>query len=187
MSSLAPGLLVATPKLQSPDFVGSVVLMVEHSPEGALGFVVNRLCDTKLRSVFEQLEMPLEEMLSPVPVMHGGPVASQTGWVVFESALSIGSRDDVLQVTDHLAVSASKDVLLDAARGLFDGRAMLVQGYAGWGAGQLESEMAAGAWLPVDLDAGILFETPLDRRWAATLKLLGVHPASIAHQSIAQA
>ena len=187
MSSLAPGLLVATPMLRDPNFVGTVVLLVEHSEEGALGFVVNRLCETQLRSVFERLEMPVDEMHTQVPVMLGGPVASQTGWVVFESQSAVDQRDDVLQVTDRLAVSASKEVLLEAARGSFDGRAMLVQGYAGWGAGQIEAEVAAGVWLPVDLEEDILFDTPLDKRWAATLRRLGVHPASISQTVAAQA
>lgn len=187
MTTLAPGLLVATPTLRDPNFAGSVVLMVEHSEDGALGFVVNRLCPTELRSVFEQLQMPLDQLLTPVPVLVGGPVAAQTGWVVFESPESVHEREDVLHVTDHLAVSASKEVLLDAARGSFSGRAVLVQGYAGWGPGQLEAELAAGVWLPVELDPNILFDTPLDQRWMASLQRLGIHPASLSRSPVAQA
>src|SRR5689334_4823891 len=83
-SSLAPGFLVAAPILRDPNFAGTVVLMVEHSDQGALGFVVNRVANASLRRVLERLGIPDTPVNNEVPVMIGGPVSTQTGWIVFE-------------------------------------------------------------------------------------------------------
>ena len=85
MSSLAPGFLVAAPILRDPNFAGTVVLMVEHSEQGALGFVVNRVASAGLRKVLGQLGIGDTPVKHEVPVMVGGPVSPQTGWIVFEA------------------------------------------------------------------------------------------------------
>lgn len=187
--SLAPGFLVAAPILRDPNFAGTVVLVVEHSGEGALGFIVNRTASASLRKVLTQLGVGDIPVRCEVPIMVGGPVSPETGWIVFEAqgAHESEPREDVLMVTESLGVSASKQFLLDAVQGKESGRAMLVQGYAGWGPGQLEGELQKGAWIPVDLDARVLFETSADKRWGAALAVLGVHPGSIPSTQIAQA
>src|SRR5688572_10936812 len=189
MSSLAPGFLVAAPILRDPNFAGTVVLMVEHSEQGALGFVVNRIATAGLRKVLGQLGIGDTPVQHEVPVMVGGPVSPQTGWIVFEAptAPGAGERDDVLMVTESLGVSASKQFLIDAVKGERAIRAMLVQGYAGWGPGQLEAELRQGVWIPVDLDARVLFDTAADKRWSAALAVLGIHPAALPRTQIAQA
>jgi len=187
MSTLAPGFLVAAPILRDPNFAGSVVLMVEHSDQGALGFVVNRVATTALEHVLSQLNIGDLAVRTQVPVMLGGPVSPQTGWVVFESPGVSVDREDVLMVTDSLGVSASKQFLIDAVRGETSNRAMLVQGYAGWGPGQLEAELRQGIWIPIDLDSRVLFDTAADRRWSAALSVLGIHPASLPRTQVAQA
>ena len=187
MSSLAPGFLVAAPILRDPNFAGTVVLMVEHSPEGALGFIVNREAAADLRSVLAQLGVGELAVRNEIAVMMGGPVSTETGWIVFESPGEVEPRDDVLMVTSTLGVSASKQFLLDAVQGKSSGRAMLVQGYAGWGPGQLEAELSQGVWIPVDLDARVIFDTSADKRWTAALAVLGVHPAALPRTQIAQA
>ena len=190
MSSLAPGFLVAAPILRDPNFAGTVVLMVEHSEQGALGFVVNRVASVGLRKVLGQLGIGDTPVKHEVPVMVGGPVSPQTGWIVFEAQdrkPEDRERDDVLMVTESLGVSASKQFLIDAVKGDCAIRAMLVQGYAGWGPGQLETELRQGVWIPVDLDARVLFDTAADKRWSAALAVLGIHPAALPRTQIAQA
>jgi putative transcriptional regulator len=189
MSSLAPGFLVAAPILRDPNFAGTVVLMVEHSEQGALGFVVNRVATAGLRKVLGQLGIGDTPVKQEVPVMVGGPVSPQTGWIVFEAlAQNIDkSREDVLMVTESLGVSASKQFLIDAVKDENPMRAMLVQGYAGWGPGQLEMELRQGVWIPVDLDARVLFDTAAEKRWSAALAVLGIHPAALPRTQIAQA
>jgi len=90
-------------------------------------------------------------------------------------------------VTDRLGVSASRQFLIDAVQSETSQRAMLVHGYAGWGPGQLEAELRQGVWIPVDLDARVLFDTEPDARWTAALSVLGIHPASLSHTHVAQA
>jgi putative transcriptional regulator len=187
MSTLAPGFLVAAPILRDPNFAGSVVLMVEHSEHGALGFVVNRVASASLRRVLERLGIKDTPVRHEVPVMLGGPVSTQTGWIVFEAKQLREQREDVLMVTESLGVSASKQFLIDTIKGDATERAMLVHGYAGWGPGQLESEIRQGAWIPVDLDARVIFDTPPDARWTAALSVLGIHPASLPRTHVAQA
>ena len=191
MSSLAPGFLVAAPILRDPNFAGTVVLVVEHSSEGALGFIVNRGANASMRKVLAQLGVGDTPVRAEVPIMVGGPVSPETGWIVFETKAAgdpgAEPREDVLMVTDSLGVSASKQFLIDAVQGKEPGRAMLVQGYAGWGPGQLEAELRQGAWIPVDLDARVIFDTSADKRWTAALAILGVHPAAIPSTQIAQA
>jgi putative transcriptional regulator len=187
MSSLAPGFLVAAPILRDPNFVGSVVLLVEHSERGALGFVVNRVASANLRGVLARLGIEDMPVLQEVPVMLGGPVSKRDGWIVFEAKHLREQREDVLMVTESLGVSASKQFLIDAVRGDATERAMLVHGYAGWGPGQLEAEIGEGAWIPVDLDARVIFDTAPDARWAAALSVLGIHPASLPRTHVAQA
>jgi putative transcriptional regulator len=172
MSSVAPGFLVAAPILRDPHFAGSVVLMVEHSEQGALGFIVNRVAKRGLRLVLDQLGIGDTPVTNEIPVMVGGPVSPKTGWIVF---------------TSRLGVSASKQFLVDAVRGQTACRAMLVHGYAGWGPGQLEDELRAGSWIPVDLDARVIFETLPQSRWTAALAVLGIHPASVPRTHVAQA
>jgi putative transcriptional regulator len=187
MSSIAPGFLVAAPILRDPNFAGTVVLMVEHSVEGALGFIVNRTAVAGLRKILGQLGVGEIPVRHEVPVMLGGPVSPETGWIVFEASGEVEQREDVLMVTDALGVSASKQFLLDAVQGKASGRAMLVQGYAGWGPGQLEREIGQGVWIPVDLDSRVLFDTASDKRWVAALAVLGVHPASLGTAQVASA
>lgn len=187
MSSLAPGFLVAAPILRDPNFAGTVVLVVEHTDDGALGFIVNRAAIVDMRTVLTMLDAGEVQLRTEVPVMVGGPVSPETGWIVFEASGEVEQREDVLMVTPRLGVSASKQLLLDAVQGTAEGRAMLVQGYAGWGPGQLEGELRQGAWIPVDLDARVIFDTPPEKRWVAALAVLGVHPASLPRTQVAQA
>lgn len=187
MSSIAPGFLVAAPILRDPNFAGTVVLMVEHSSEGALGFVVNRDASAGLHNVLAQLGIGELTVRNEIPIMVGGPVSPETGWIVFEARDAVEQREDVLMVTATLGVSASKQFLIDAVQGDASGRAMLVQGYAGWGPGQLEYELRQGVWIPVDLDARVIFDTSSDKRWAAALAVLGVHPAALPRTAVAQA
>jgi putative transcriptional regulator len=184
-SKLAPGFLVAAPSLLDPNFRRSVVLLVDHRPEGSLGFVVNRPADAKLRTMLEPLGLELEhDDVNDSPVLVGGPVNPNTGWVVFEHTGAQAKGDDELvHVSDRIAVSASRELLESLARRGGDERMMLVLGYAGWGPGQLDAEIAQGAWIPIDFDERIVFDTPYDERWSSALRLLGIDPARLALQA----
>ena len=181
-TQLAPGFLVAAPSLLDPSFKRAVVLLVDHRPEGSLGFIVNRPTDASLSATLERIGLSVPEASDEESVvLVGGPVAPQTGWVVFEPSAHTADVDDVVQVTERLAVSASRELLerLVATPRSERGRILLVLGYAGWGAGQLDAELVQGSWIPVDFDERIVFETPYDERWSTALRSLGIDPARL--------
>ncbi|MCB9652635.1 MAG: YqgE/AlgH family protein [Deltaproteobacteria bacterium] len=184
VSELAPGFLVASPSLTDPNFKRSVVLLIDHRPEGSLGFVVNRPAqNVTFRGVVDELGLTPEGYPPPnLPVMVGGPVQPHTGWIVFDPSTAAGTDTDSIKVNDKLRVSASRDFLRDVARERSVSRHLLILGYAGWGAGQLDQEIRQGAWIPVDVTESILFETPWDDRWKGALAALGIEPAHLVGQ-----
>jgi putative transcriptional regulator len=112
------------------------------------------------------------------PVLIGGPVLPDTGWIIFEAG-ERGFGDEVVRVSDRLAVSASRELLEQTVRGRGPEQMLLVLGYAGWGPAQLDAEIAQGAWIPVDLSEKIVFDTPYEERWASALRSLGIDPARL--------
>lgn len=180
-SELSPGLLVAAPSLLDPNFHRSVVLLVDHREEGSLGFVVNRPCDLPLTEVVSAIGLDLPDAgLPDAQVVVGGPVAPETGWVVFEPGAQDEGASEVVHVSERMAVTASRELLGELLTRRDGGRLLVALGYAGWGPGQLDTEIEQGAWIPVGLADEILFETPADERWAAALRTLGIDPARLA-------
>jgi putative transcriptional regulator len=158
------------------------VLLVDHRPEGALGFVINRPANLTLSGMVEALGLrPGSSTLPDSPVLVGGPVAPDTGWLVFEQPPQLDADEQIVQVTQHIAVSASRELLetIVTGSGPVPAKLLLVLGYAGWGPGQLDAEIEHGAWIPVDIDERIVFDAPYDERWALALRTLGIDPARL--------
>jgi putative transcriptional regulator len=178
-------LLIAMPAMQDPNFVKTVTYICEHSDQGALGIVINRPLDMDLGTIFDQLSLdPADPELSRQPVLQGGPVHQERGFVLHEPAESAGGEfDATVAVTDAIRVTTSQDILTAMARGQGPKRALVALGYAGWGAGQLESELVQNAWLSVPASPRIIFDTPFDQRWRESAKLLGIDLATISHQA----
>jgi putative transcriptional regulator len=185
---LSPGFLVASPSLLDPNFHRTVILLVDHGPEGSLGFVVNRPASVVLSNMVVRLGFEEGEGSPPdSPVLVGGPVAPDTGWIIFDDTGFEGDPEGSVQVTEHLAVSASRALLEAVIKGEGPAKLMLALGYAGWGASQLDSEIAQGAWIPADLDESIVFDTPFEQRWTLTLKSVGIDPARFAIMASSEA
>lgn len=179
-STLAPGILVASPTLRCPFFHHAVVLLVDDDDEGSFGFVVNKQSPIDFDDVAEELELKLPSGTEGiVPVLHGGPVSPDTGWIVFDPRGAKRLPDDVILLSDELAISASLSMLQDIASGRAPSRAMLSLGYSGWSPGQLEEEMSDGSWIPIDLDTEILFDLPLASRWDRAVRSLGFDPGML--------
>jgi len=179
-SQLAPGFLVAAPSLLDPNFKRTVVLLVDHRAEGSLGFVVNRPADSTVPSMLERIGLTVpQDAVERSAVLVGGPVAPQTGWVLYEPRTPVLDEDEAVRVSERLSVSASRELLERLVADEQPGRLILVLGYSGWGPGQLDAEIAQGAWIPVDFDERIVFETPYEERWASTLRILGIDPARL--------
>jgi len=175
--SLAPGFLIASPPLGDPNFDRTVVLLALHGDDGALGFVVNRKAPMNLGELLEQADYE-EGHDTDGPVWVGGPVQPQSGWVIIDDP-ELSGGEGIIEVGDRLRVSSSREVFDEiaeqAAAGTLDvSKRMVLLGYSGWAPGQLEGEIARGAWLPTPLEPSILFDTPSDERWEAAYALLGL-------------
>jgi putative transcriptional regulator len=165
--------LIAMPGLDDPNFAQSVTLVCEHNAQGALGIVINKPCPMTLGEVFAQLGLDAtHSRVNGDAVLQGGPVQVDRGFVLH----SPGPRwESTLPVSDRLHLTTSRDVLDALARGEGPEAVVVALGYAGWEAGQLESEMSQNAWLTVPMDERLLFETPIEQRWQAAGRLLGVN------------
>ena len=164
--------LIAMPNMADPNFHESVTFICEHNAQGALGIVINRPMTVVLDDVFKQLSLTAHDRdTGGSPVYLGGPVATERGFVIHEPH---GSWESTLKVSESLGVTTSRDILEAVAGGKGPQRCFVALGYAGWTAGQLEDEMKNNAWLSTPADARIIFDTPVELRWQAAAKLLGV-------------
>jgi len=173
--------LIAMPAMADPNFSGSVVYICDHSDRGALGLVINRPTDLVLSALFDRIDLKLEiAPLKDSPVLFGGPVQTERGFVLH---VPPGVYSSTLQVTPEISLTTSKDVLEAVAEGSGPDKMLVTLGYAGWGAGQLEGEIAANAWLTVDAEPDVIFDTPADERYGAALKLLGIDSGQLSGQA----
>ena len=173
--------LIAMPGLSDESFSRSVVYLCEHSERGALGLVINKPSDMTLKSLFDKVDLPLRrEDLSQVPVFQGGPVHTERGFVLHES---LKPEDDTsnesiyastMTIPGGLEMTTSRDVLEALSTGAGPRRVLISLGYAAWGQGQLESEIAENSWLTVQADPLVIFDTPIDQRYDRALSLLGL-------------
>ncbi len=174
-------LLIAMPAMADPNFVRTVTYICEHTDQGALGIVINRPLDMDMGEVFEQLSLqPADAQAAKQIVMRGGPVQTERGFVLHEP---VRKWDSTVEVSDTVHLTTSQDILTALAEGTGPKRSLMALGYAGWGAGQLESEMVANAWLSVPASAQILFDTPIEARWTAAAGLLGINVATMSSEA----
>ncbi|MGH8161259.1 MAG: YqgE/AlgH family protein [Gammaproteobacteria bacterium] len=179
--ALAGKLLLATPSLLDPNFARSVILVCEHNADGALGLVINRRLPIRLGEVLARLNLPTGfDSLKTRPLFSGGPVESARGFVLHD-APQIGT--DSLALGETLAVSASESVLSAIARGEGPGRFMLVLGYSGWGAGQLEREFADDAWFAAPATPEVIFDTAVEDRWRRAAASIGLDLSRLSNES----
>jgi putative transcriptional regulator len=174
--SLAPTLLLAMPQMQDPNFARSVVLLCRHESEGAMGLIVNRPTGTRVSEVVDFGTPPQRD--NGLQIWEGGPVDRRRGWLL----LGYDPRsEEALRVSEQIYVSGSLDVLRHAVESDPDAAhvSRFLLGYAGWGGGQLESELAASAWLTVEVSHGLVFDTAPEHMWEAAIRSLGIDPYSL--------
>ena len=176
--SFAPTLLIAMPQLQDKNFTRSVILLCEHSGNGAIGFVVNRPTDLRAAQAVA-LDPPVQGD-SGLMLWSGGPVEPQRGFLLLGDDPGVDNSE---QIADGFHLTASVDVLrrlLEVTPDeLAHRRCRLLLGYAGWSAGQLDRELAASAWLSAPPDADLVFETPAEDMWERAIRSLGVDPMAL--------
>ncbi|HEY3431497.1 MAG TPA: YqgE/AlgH family protein [Rhodocyclaceae bacterium] len=169
--------LIAMPAMADPNFSRTLTYVCEHTPDGALGIIVNRPTDMDLATLFEQVDIPLErEDFSGRPVYYGGPVQNDRGFVLHKPN---GIWQSSLQVLDGLALTSSRDILVSMGSEGTPSDFIMALGYAGWSAGQLEWELSQNAWLTVPASADIIFGMSPEARLPAAMQLLGVDFANL--------
>ena len=191
--------LIAMPGLEDATFAKSVVYLCEHSERGALGLVINKPSELSMTGLFDKVDLPLHRQdLIDAPVLQGGPVHTERGFVLHEAMIANppepATETDALNAVSEptaapesvyastmtipggLEMTTSKDVLEALSTGAGPRRVLISLGYAAWGEGQLESELAENSWLTVAADAQVIFDTPIEQRYERAMALLGLAP-----------
>lgn len=173
--------LIAMPGLTDESFSRSVIYLCEHSERGALGLVINKPSDINLKVLFEKIELHLASPeIGSAPVFQGGPVQTERGFVLHEAMVSDSQNPNesiyasTMTIPGGLEMTTSKDVLEALATGGGPRKVLVSLGYAAWGEGQLESELAENSWLTVGADPAVIFDTPIEQRYDKALMLLGL-------------
>ena len=180
--NLANHFLIAMPSMLDPVFGGTVIYLCEHNAGGALGVIINKPTDMMMDVLLERIDLEIQVVadapasampMDKKPVMFGGPVQVERGFVLHAP---LGPFSSMMKVTDDIALTTSKDVLEAVAAGNGPLRILVSLGCSGWGAGQLEQEIARNGWLTVPADPDIIFDLPIEARFHAAMGLLGFDP-----------
>jgi len=167
-TSLAGQLLVASPEMGDPRFQHTVILMVHHDEHGALGIVINRpLDELPLAKLMQALGQDSNGFEGQVRIFSGGPVEPQVGFVVHSTEYH---RTGTIDIDGHVAMTSSPDVLRDIGRNAGPRQQLVAFGYAGWGPGQLEGELALGGWFTVPEDPTLVFDADRQKLWDELVK-----------------
>lgn len=172
-------LLISTPAMGDSRFSHAVIYLCAHAPEGAFGLVLNRpVAGLALASVLEQLDIPFTKPLPDKPVLAGGPVETERGFVLFRAG--DGMAPDSERLADGLSLTSSPAILTAIARGEGPSDWLLALGYAGWGPGQVEAEIAQNGWLTCDAEDALIFSNaPGVAVWLAALRSMGIDPPGL--------
>ena len=165
-------LLVAMPAMRDPRFTRTVIYMCAHTDDGAMGLVINRLVGSlSFPDLLQQLGIPTSPASEHIRIRNGGPVETGRGFVLH----SADYHDDAtMKVGDTVGLTATLDILRDIASGQGPKRSLLALGYAGWGPGQLDSEIQSNAWLCVPADDELIFDDKLTDKWERSIGKIGV-------------
>jgi len=169
--SLCNHFLIAMPSMQDTSFAHSVTYICEHSSEGAMGIVINNPMPMTLHEIFAQMDLTVSPNQGHQPVVAGGPVQQERGFVLHTGDAEWHST---LKVSPDISLTASRDIITAIAEGKGPKEYLVALGYAGWGEGQLEAEIAANSWLTVPASKHIIFDTPFEQRWTSAAQALGI-------------
>jgi putative transcriptional regulator len=165
---LAGQLLIASPAMGDPRFDHTVILMVRHNQEGALGIVINRPIGSRpLAALLHALGENESPATENVTVYRGGPVEAERGFVIHSAEYH---RTETLDIDGRVAMTASVDVLRDIASKSGPLKSLIAFGYAGWGPGQLETELARNAWFTAPEDPALVFDDDRDQVWEHAMR-----------------
>ena len=176
IDDLSGQFLIAMPGMGDQRFAQSVVYLCAHSEEGAMGLIVNKPTpEVRFSDLLEQLDIKPGPGIRDIRVYFGGPVENSRGFVLHTSDYTSGEA--TLEVDEALSMTASLDVLEEIAAGRGPASSLLALGYAGWGPGQLEAEIADNGWLTSEARPDIIFGRANEHKWTAAIRALGIDPS----------
>ena len=171
-TNLTNHFLIAMPGLLDPNFYQTVTYICAHNEEGAMGIVINRPLTIDLGEVLNQMDLkPSNEQIENIPIYHGGPVQADRGFVLHRPDKEWQSS---IHISQDIGMTTSRDILQAIAKGRGPEKSLIALGYAGWAAGQLETEIKENAWLSGPADSDIIFNLPYEQRWESAARLLGI-------------
>ncbi|WP_049723898.1 YqgE/AlgH family protein [Gilvimarinus polysaccharolyticus] len=172
LGSLRNQFLIAMPGMSDPHFAHSVTYICEHNADGAMGLIINHPLGLALSDIFEQLELTENNPSGHAQVLAGGPVSTERGFVLHPHTTQ--QWQSTAELSTEICLTTSGDILKSLAEGTGPAHYLVALGYAGWGGDQLEQEIADNAWLTVPANPQILFHTPVEQRWSAAARYLGI-------------
>lgn len=189
LDSLKGQFLIATPDMADERFAGTVIYLVAHGEDGAMGLVVNQpMPDMHLSDILEEIDMGenaesirISPNLLKQDVLRGGPVDSSRGFVLHTSDYFRDGNSYLVE--DNICLTATLDVLRAIATGSGPEKSLLALGYCGWGAGQLENELKQNGWLTAPRSNDLLFSVPIAKRYDKALETLGINRANLSPSS----
>jgi putative transcriptional regulator len=173
MQSLQNYLLIASPSMEDPYFARTVTYICEHNEHGAMGLVINQPVGMKLKELVAQVDDKAEVIDEKAQdiILAGGPVSQDRGFILHTTQPGWTSS---LTMTPEVMVTTSKDIISSLGNKDAPEKSLIMLGYAGWTAGQLEEEIQTSSWLMVEADTEILFDTPIHKKWETAVQRLGI-------------
>lgn len=177
-NDLTGKLLIAMPGIGDPRFARSLILVCAHEPDYAMGIVLNKpMDDLTLPQLLLQLGIEQDIRVPDRAVLNGGPVGTDRGFVVHSD--DFHSEGATMDIADNICLTATRDVLMALASSDAPRESMMALGYSGWGAGQLETEIAQNSWIIGDLEADLVYSEKHSIKWQRALDNLGIDPARL--------
>ncbi len=181
-SYLTGKLLLATPKMGDPRFERSVIFVCTHDENGAMGLIINyKIEDVSFADLLLQLQINVPDKLPiQLPVMNGGPVETGRGFILHTNEIEL---PDSIEINPAYHVSGTIDAVEAIVKGGNKSDLLFILGYAGWSAGQLDSELLQNAWLTVDPDYDLVFKALPDEKWNKAINRLGIDPSFLSSEA----
>jgi putative transcriptional regulator len=174
-------MLIAMPTMADPRFQRTVLYLCAHSPEGAMGLVLNRsFGSVTFSELLGQLGIPAGNITSDRPVHFGGPVESGRGFVLHSTDFV---QSDTMMLPGGIGLTSTLDILRAIAQGGGPAHSLFALGYAGWGPGQLDAEIQSNGWLSTPVEPGLLFDGDLDTKWDRALAHMGIDPLMLSEEA----
>ena len=171
-------LLVAMPQMKDPRFTHAVVYICGHDEHGAMGLIINKMIDkVNLSDLLKQMSMKTSSNSAEIPIYYGGPLDMGRGFVLHSDDYK---HENSINVSDGIALSATLDILTLIADNSGPQHQLCLLGYAGWNAGQLESELQQNSWLQITAHRDIIFSNTIEDKWRQAIQSIGFSPEDLA-------